>query len=465
MHRRTKAWRRAAAMLCAASMPIAACGGDDAADGTSPATQAETTVTGSGASSPTTAAGSPTTAGGSSTTAGEAPDLDLEPAGGDVRGFDGTTIRLASLGIKTQLPGVETGVRARIKRFNDTNEVEGVKLEFVEYVDDKLDPATALSESRRLVTSENVFALVGDTSPVNPGDYFEQQKVPFFGSGYDFTFCTEEPSTNIWGFGYAGCVVPQRPTVMPDSGRQIFEYVSEKTGKEHPTLALFSNDTESGKNAAHFQAAAYGGAGFDVVYKEGSVPPPPVSDYTPYVQELLTAANGSQPDVIICLLGTDCIGMYTGLQAAGFTGTYHHTLYSDLLVQPMQGSTVTTLWAVPSNAEAVPALEQITSDIAAIDATATLETGSAAGYFSTDMFIQALTTVAAEGTEYISPENVQKAAANQTWQIDGVVGPIRYPESTVLSTPQCSALLMSDGTQWVPIAEYDCSDKQFPVEN
>ena len=50
---------------------------------------------------------------------------------GPVRGFDGTTIRVASLGIKGQLPSVEFGARGRIKRFDDTSELKGVKIEYV----------------------------------------------------------------------------------------------------------------------------------------------------------------------------------------------------------------------------------------------------------------------------------------------------------------------------------------------
>ena len=43
-----------------------------------------------------------------------------------VRGFDGTTIKVAGLGIASQFPGVPVGSKARIKRFNDTNEIKGV---------------------------------------------------------------------------------------------------------------------------------------------------------------------------------------------------------------------------------------------------------------------------------------------------------------------------------------------------
>src|SRR4051794_3709749 len=47
----------------------------------------------------------------------------FEAVSGDVRGFDGTTIKVASMGLKASLPGVEVGVEARIKRFNDTDEI------------------------------------------------------------------------------------------------------------------------------------------------------------------------------------------------------------------------------------------------------------------------------------------------------------------------------------------------------
>jgi ABC-type branched-subunit amino acid transport system substrate-binding protein len=449
MHFDKRILRRATAVLAILTLAMAGCGDDDDSDDATP--DATTTVP-EGSTGDTT------------TTVADEPALEFEAASGDVRGFDGTTIKVASLGIKSQLPGVEFGAQARIKRFNDTNEIPGVKIEYVEYVEDKLDPAVALSEARRLVTSEGVFALVGDVSANNPGDYFEQQGVPYFGYAFDFTYCSDEPDDTLWGFGYNGCLVPQHPKVMPDSARHIYAYAKEQTGKEHPTAALFSSDTESGKNTVKFQTAAVEGAGFDVVFAEGLVPPPPVADYTPYVQSLLTADNGKPPDVLFCLLSADCIPMYAQLQANNYPGIFQHTLYSDLLVGLMKGTTSTT-FAVPYNTVGNAALDQVIADIKAVKADQALETGSAAGYYSTDMFIQALKTVAAEGTEYITPANVRLAAAHQTWEIEGLVGPTRYPESTVKPIPQCSALVFSDGTSWQTVSEYSCSEKSYPVED
>ena len=77
--------------------------------------------------------------------------------------------RVASMGIAAQfVPGVPNGVQARIKEFNDNNEIKGVKIDWKEFADDKEDVSLALSEARRLVTQVAVFAIVGDVSTQNP---------------------------------------------------------------------------------------------------------------------------------------------------------------------------------------------------------------------------------------------------------------------------------------------------------
>ena len=93
-----------------------------------------------------------------------------------------------------------------------------------------------------------------------------------------------------------------------------------------------------------------------------------------------------------------------------------------------------------------------------------IDTATIAGYASTDMFIQALKTVAKKGKSNITPANVQKAAARQTWQIKGLAGPTTYPQSTVSPYPTCTALAMSDGTTWSTVEPFACSKKQYPVK-
>ena len=93
-----------------------------------------------------------------------------------------------------------------------------------------------------------------------------------------------------------------------------------------------------------------------------------------------------------------------------------------------------------------------------------VDSGTIAGYTSTDMFIQALKTVAKGGKNKITPEAVQAAAAKQTWELKGVAGPTSYPKATVNSYPSCNSLYISDGTQWTTVVDYGCSTKTYPVK-
>ena len=72
-------------------------------------------------------------------------------------------------------------------------------------------------------------------------------------------------------------------------------------------------------------------------------------------------------------------------------------------------------------------------DIAAIKSPAQLTSGAVAGYLSADFFIQALK----KGGSSPTPEKVQAAASKMTFQIKGLVGPTKYPASTVLPKPSC----------------------------
>jgi ABC-type branched-subunit amino acid transport system substrate-binding protein len=379
-----------------------------------------------------------------------------------VRGFDGSTVTVAGLGIAAQFANDPIGAQARIKRFNDTNEIKGVKIKYAEFADDKQDPATALSESRRLVSQDGVFAIVGDVSQSNPVDYFTQQHVPYFGYAFDNTYCSSTPNKAIWGFGFDGCLVPSTPSRIGDLFSNTYKYVAQKTGKKDPTIALFSNDTQSGKNSTKFGTIAATGAGYKVVATNNQMPAPPVSDYSPYAQQMLTADNGKAPDAMLCLLSTDCISMWSLIKANGYTGTYITSLYADVLVKALSGTVANTPF-VPLD-QTTPGLTQLKKDLDAFQpgASAKIDTGTMAGYLSTDMFIQALKTAAKKGKSGITPENVQKAAANQTWEIKGLSGPTTYPQATVSAYQACSAEVISDGTAWKQVVPYSCSKKTYP---
>jgi ABC-type branched-subunit amino acid transport system substrate-binding protein len=387
--------------------------------------------------------------------------LGAPSAGAQVRGFDGTTITVAGLGIKSQLPLAELGAQARIKRFNDTDEIKGVKLKYTEFADDKQESATALSEARRLVTQEGVFAIVGDESGNNPGDYFAQQHVPFFGGGFDFTYCSNKPSTKVWGFAFAGCIIPDNPEWIGNLGKAPYIYASKKLNKKHPTAVVFGADNDSGKKGNHKFAIGYQGAGFKVVDVQNTVPQPSPADYSPYVQKMLTGDNGHAPDVIFCQMSTDCIPIYTLLRAQGFKGIYVHGIYSDALVKPMAGSVAFGPYV--NLQEPTPGYKQMKADMDAFEpgSSSKIDFGSLVGYTSTDMLIQALKKVAAKGKSNITPENVQKAASTMTFKIDGIFGPTEYPNATVYSYPACLSMNESDGVKWTTAVPLTCDKTKF----
>jgi ABC-type branched-subunit amino acid transport system substrate-binding protein len=369
------------------------------------------------------------------------------------RGYDGTTMRVAGVGGLSNFAGADLGAQARFKRANDTNEL-GYQIEYLEFADDKNDPATATSEIRRLVTQEKVFAIVPDLSAVNPGAYLNAQHVPYVGWAFDATYCTQRPSTELYGFGYDGCLVPNNPPLMPNLFAPLYTYVSSKTGKKKPSIVLFSSDTASGSNASNFAYAAKG-AGFDVVYARGVIPTT-ASDYTPYVQQWMNADHGGPPDAMYCMLTVQCLGIWDALKAAGFKGTFQTSLYNDLLLKPLAGTVASNAYDASPNA----GLKQLESDLEALKPGTKVSSLNASAYFAADMFMQALKTV---GTN-VTPEAVQQALAHQTWEIKGFAGPTKYPASTVVATPICSMLLEdTDGTKWEPVVPYKCYTEQFPT--
>ena len=244
-----------------------------------------------------------------------------QTSGGPVRGLTGNTLTVGGIWSTANFPGAEVGAEAYFAQINQTNYLNGIKIKFAGFVNDNQDPATALSGVRQLVNQDNVFAIVPDLSAVNPGTYLASQKILYVGGGFDFSYCSPTVTTSLWGYAFAGCLVPSNPPVVPDTYGQYYNYVKTKTGSANPTMAIFSNDNASGSNSVKLSTVSAKGAGFKVVYNKADVPIT-ASDYTPYVQQMLTSNNGKAPQAIACQLTEQCIPMWTALKNAGYTGAY-----------------------------------------------------------------------------------------------------------------------------------------------
>ena len=211
----------------------------------------------------------------------------------------GGVIKVGGIGYKANYGDAEIGAQARFQRANDTKEVKGYTFQWTEFADDKNDPATALSETRRLVSQDGIFSLI-DVSLATPGDYLTQQQVPWFGPGYDATYCPAA-GTKGWGFGIYGCILRLDAKRAYGTTFALLNKELASKGVKNPSIALIGTDSQSGKSGITQSASGAQGSGFNVVYAKGTIPAPPavVGDYSPYIQAMLTSNNGKAPDVII----------------------------------------------------------------------------------------------------------------------------------------------------------------------
>ena len=159
------------------------------------------------------------------------------------KGVTSSTINVAGLVSKPLFAAAMDGAQARFDRENANGGVFGRKIKIVDTADDKFDPTTNVQETRRVVSSGDVFAIVPTVTVVlGSSDYLAQQKVPFFGWGISSGFCGNE-----YGYGFTGCVAPKTPeygnTFMPAAGAKAL-------GKDPKglTVAIIAEDTDAARS-------------------------------------------------------------------------------------------------------------------------------------------------------------------------------------------------------------------------
>jgi ABC-type branched-subunit amino acid transport system substrate-binding protein len=373
------------------------------------------------------------------------------------------TITVAGLGYVTNFGDAAVGAQARFERANKKNEVKGYKFDFKEFANDGNDPATALSEARRLVTQEQVLAIVPDLSIVTPGAYLTQQQIPWFGTGYDDTICTK--GAPGFGFGTYGCGLPSNAkfTTAVIYWQLLKKELASK-GTSTPTAAILGNDSDTGKNSVQAFASGAQAAGFKVVYAKGVFPAPPavVGDLSPYSQALLTSNGGKQPDVIYSgAPPATTLQLFNLIKSSGYTGTFLSPFYSKLLLKALQGSYVFLQFAgFESTSKGV---EQMQADVQAFKPGTGYTISVAGGYFAADMFIHAVKN-SLKSSKTLTSTAVQKAAAKMTYQISDTVGPTIYPDSAQYATKACATLEYdADGTAFSIAEPFTCTSKKVPL--
>lgn len=377
-----------------------------------------------------------------------------------IRGINGKTISIGGIWSTAEFTGAEVGAEGYISQINKTNYLHGYKLKFAGYVNDGEDPATALSAVRQLINQDQVFAVVPDLSAVNPGSYLTSQRVLFVGGGYNASYCSNKVTTSLWGYSAGGCLVPPKnPPVSSDTYGQYYNYVKARTGSTRPTFAVFSNDAEGGATSVSLSTVAAKGAGFKVVYAKANIPLT-IADFTPYVQQLLSSNNGKQPQAISCQETSQCIPIWAALKNAGYTGSYWSPLGAiPALDSSMQGTVTISMF----NNEPNPGLTSMQNAMdAVVPGTELTSYSNVAAYIDTAMFSAAVHIVQSK-KQAITPANVRSVLSTITWGIPGLVGPIKYPASTVAGTPYCTEFLAYTGGTTQKVYPYSCSYKLYRV--
>jgi ABC-type branched-subunit amino acid transport system substrate-binding protein len=368
-------------------------------------------------------------------------------------------IKVGGLGYVKNFADAAIGTQARFKRANDTNEVKGYTFQFTELADDASDPTTALSEARRLVSQEGVVAIVPDVSAFTPSDYLTQSQIPWFGPGYDTSYC----KNNGYGFSVYGCIIIENPKVIPGTNWVQLKRDLAAKGISKPTAALLSTDGNSGKTAVMGAASAAEGAGFNVVYAKGAFPAPPtvVGDYTPFVQAILTANSGKAPDVFYTTIpATNTLAMVNQLKASGYTGTMMSPYYSPLLLKVLANSYIFVQFAGFESTS--PGIKQMEADIAAVKPNTPGSIALAGAYFGADFFIKAVKE-ALKTNKTLTTAAIQKAAGKMTYAIKDTIGPTSYPKAYNGQFQACSTLLFDDGNAFTISQKFECTNKKYPV--
>lgn len=381
-----------------------------------------------------------------------------EPSTRTTRGVTDDTVKIGGIFFNVNFSGADVGAEARVKRANDEGGVNGRMIELVSVTHDNNDAGANLDEARRLVTQEEVFAITPMVTAAASGsvDFLLDENVPFFGWGIDPAFCGNEI-----GFGFTGCVTD--PNLQKGSNALGTVLKENFDGDSDKTVSIIGDDSDSGKGGLRLLTASLEDVGFTVPFAEATIPAPPAttSDFTPFVNDLMTSDDGGEPDVILVQLSNlDAAGLAGALKAAGFEGLIITPLYSPLLLGSEQAAsdldaTATLVQIQPYEVEPKPeALQQMLDDVEAVSPGESLGLGLAAGYWAVDMFLSILE---ATGEDLTVETFLQTANDDFGWEAEGVIGPSSWPTNHDQPVP-CAALPLVSSGAYVPNVDLTCGE-------
>jgi ABC-type branched-subunit amino acid transport system substrate-binding protein len=382
------------------------------------------------------------------------PPTTASPSATGTPGFTATSVRVGGLGWALEYGGADVGARARFARANASGGVNGRTIDYVGFRDDGGDPATSAKAAQQLVQQDHVFAVVPAVTPVLSTADLVAANVPYFGWALSSQFC----ATKL-GFGFNGCLLPPSGAVTSGAwGAVLAQAVGgQAQGK---TVAVLTENTDSGMSAFQSASASVTAAGFDVVMGQRSLPVPAVGDFDGLAKKVMSSSSGKAPDVVLAVGSySNVVLAKAALADAGFKGVFTDSIeYDPQLVAGAEGAMVFVQTAPVESAKTVPAMQQLVDDVHKLAPTQPIDPAVIAGYLSADLFLQVLAQRPAD----LSTASFLKAANRFSYEVPGVVGPTKFPKARTQPTP-CGSLVQSDGTAFSVKVPYTCS-KVVPVE-
>ncbi len=381
-----------------------------------------------------------------------------------VRGVTGSEITVE--GLVTILdfgPTASTAAKARFNQANADGELPcGRKINYLGFADDGGVPDQNLADIRRFVQLDHVFAISPVLSPFlesGSGTYINQQHVPTVGWGVSSAFCATKNLSDMYLFGFNGCIVPAVPTFETAINGPVAArlFPGGATGK---TVAVIGDDSSSSMSGVTTISAQFVDVGMKLVYHQNPMPGPPaqVTDFSPYVQALLTANGGHPPDAVFISSGpTIAFPLSRALRQAGYKGIVIHTTYD-----PTVAAASATDDVIINTASVESTAPQMASIAATLKAAGVADIGEPAlyGYLSADYLVQLLKATGPD----LTPQRFQQVASTYTYKIPNVVGPTYYPAGFQAGAP-CGEMVYSNGTKWTVAVPYSCAGYDLKLEN
>jgi hypothetical protein len=378
-------------------------------------------------------------------------------------GFTATSITIEGSVDKTSASGqsealAELGAKARFNRANAEGGVNGRKINFLGAVDNKLDPSLDLPTAKKIVQQDKAFAVVPVVSPVlsQGGQYWIQNKIPFYGWGIGPSFCN-----NDYGFGFSGCLVPTetKDEVSTASSGLIDKLLGIPNGKGK-TVAMISEDDTSGSFGIKVIEAAFVADGWKVTYDKASIPSgSAVTDFSPYAQAILSSNGGKAPDLMFHVTTVpNTIGLSAALKAAGFKGPQENAvIYDPAFLKSAQAQQALdggyTFIQYGSFQEDTAANRQMLKDVEAVDpGQKSLTQDIAIGYYSADIFLHHLQKA---GKNLSRAGFIKAANDGSSYEVPGGLGKISFPDNHQNSVA-CGSLVQIKGNTYVAKVPLTC---------